>query len=189
MSLLARLIEAGTPADLVAEVARELARAEVAQEAIEQRRSKDRERQQRRRDNVTSRDTADVTETTPPSAPPNDIYSTPPHHPPQHTIGARDDFPCPDWCEAEVWRDLKRNRKTKKLTNTPTAHKRFVDAVEAMADDEWPPGRLVEAIAALGWGGAHDPRKNRNPNNDNRRQGNSNQRTADLAAEKLRGLQ
>jgi hypothetical protein len=67
--LLARLIAAGTPADLVAEVARELARAEVAQEAIQQRRAKDNARQARRRgmlveeteDHVMSRDNTGVT--------------------------------------------------------------------------------------------------------------------------------
>lgn len=42
--LIARLIEAGTPAELVAEVAMKLARAEAASEVLEQRRAKDRER-------------------------------------------------------------------------------------------------------------------------------------------------
>ena len=69
--LLARLIQAGTPADLVAEVARELARAEVAQEAIQKRRANDRERTNRRRGNVTSRDNTghDVTERDPSLSP------------------------------------------------------------------------------------------------------------------------
>jgi len=54
--LLRRLIEAGTPAELIAEVA--MLAGEVA--ALEKRRKSDRERQAHRR-NVTSRDTADVT--------------------------------------------------------------------------------------------------------------------------------
>ena len=111
---------------------------------------------------------------------------------PTHTPGTQtparvraDDFPCPDWCEPAVWRDLKANRRTKKLTNTPTAHKRFVEAIEAMADEHWPPGRLVEAIAAKGWGGPHDPRDDRKPNNDNRKQPSSGSNTAALARQKL----
>jgi hypothetical protein len=54
VSLVARLIEAGTPPDLVEEVAMALARAQVFEEAIEKRRANDRERQARR--NVNSRE-------------------------------------------------------------------------------------------------------------------------------------
>jgi hypothetical protein len=67
-------------------------------------------------------------------------------------------FPCPDWADENVWSDLLRNRKTKRLTNTKTAHDQFVQAVVGMADDEWPPGRILKAIVAKGWGGAYDPR-------------------------------
>lgn len=59
--LIARLIEAGTPAALVAEVAMLAARAEADKEAIKSRREKDRERQAALRNNVMSRDTADTT--------------------------------------------------------------------------------------------------------------------------------
>ena len=124
-------------------------------------------------ENVTSGDvTRDVTErdTAPLSLPPNENNSNPPTHTPGNTPCARkaDDFPCPDWADPQVWMDLKRNRRTKKLTNTPTAHKRFLAAVEDMADDHWPPGKLLEAIVAKGWGGPHDPREDRKPGNDNR---------------------
>lgn len=101
------------------------------------------------------------------SRPPNENNSNPPTHThPEETPRARkaDPFPCPAWCEPNVWADLKRNRKTKRLTNTETAHRRFVADVLAMADDDWPPGKLVEAIAAKGWGGAHDPREDTPPN-------------------------
>lgn len=96
-----------------------------------------------------------------------------------------DKFPCPVWCEKTVWNDLKANRRTKRLTNTETAHRQFVAAIESMADDDWPPGKLVEAIAAKGWGGPHDPRENRKPGNDNRNQRNSNRNAADLVRERL----
>lgn len=110
---------------------------------------------------------------------------TPTHTPEKQTRARKGpDFPCPDWADPEVWRDLKANRRAKRLANTPTAHRQFVNAVEAMADDHWPPGRLVEAIVAKGWGGAHDPRDDRKPRNDNRKQ-NSNRNAADLARQKL----
>jgi hypothetical protein len=137
---------------------------------------------------VTSDVTSDASqaEITPPSAPPNDIYSNPPHHPPITQLGVRDAFPRPDWCQPAVWRDLKRNRKAKKLANTETAHRKFIAAVLAMADDDWPPGRLVEAIAANGWGGAYDPRQSQNDRKPaNVRTAPSNRNTAELALAKL----
>lgn len=163
--LLARLIEAGTPAALVAEVARELARAEVAQEAITTRREADRERQARRRHNVTSRDAMDVTDTPALSPSPNENNSNPhPHtHPDNNPAHVRaDPFPCPEFCEAAVWRDFKANRKAKRLPNTPTAHAKLLRDIAALADPEWPPGRLMEAIVARGWAAAYDPRETRN---------------------------
>lgn len=131
---------------------------------------------------VTSDVTCDVTgnDEAPLSLSPNDNNSNPHTHTPEHTPRARkgDNFPCPEWCEADVWRDLKANRKTKRLTNTPTAHRQFVAAIERMADDDWPPGRIVEAIAAKGWGGPHDPRDDRKPGNDNRKSDNRTTRSA-----------
>lgn len=168
MSLLARLIEAGTPADLIEEVAMVIAEKRAAEHAVEERKAKARDRQARKRErDALSRDVTechvtgcDIT-SAPLSLPPNDNNSNPPAHTPEEqTPRARkaDDFPCPDWADSRVWADLKRNRRTKRLTNTATAHKRFISDVMAMADDDWPPGRLVEAIAAKGWGGAYDPR-------------------------------
>ncbi|WPZ05504.1 hypothetical protein [Pelagerythrobacter marinus] len=130
-------------------------------------------RQQRYRERnkasqVTESDGCDASPSLSPS--PKENKSNPhPHTHPENTTRTRkaEDFPCPDWADPNVWRDLKRNRKAKRLANTPTAHKRFVEAVEAMADDEWPPGRLLEGIVAKGWGGAHDPRENGKSNNGN----------------------
>ena len=70
MSLIARLIEAGTPADLIEEVAMLLAE----QKALEKRRANDRQRQQERRyrasGHVTSRDVTGCHEPAPFPAPP-----------------------------------------------------------------------------------------------------------------------
>ncbi|WP_156353154.1 MULTISPECIES: hypothetical protein [unclassified Sphingomonas] len=81
--LIARLIAAGTPADLIAEVAMLAARAEVDREAIETRRAKDRDRQAARR-HVTSRDIADVADITPSPSPSS---SPDPSNNPTHTPG------------------------------------------------------------------------------------------------------
>lgn len=174
--LLARLIAAGTPADLVGEVAMALARAEAAQEAIEARRANDRERTARRRSrevtecHVTTRDVTDAPSLSPaPLSSPQTPQQTPhPHTHPDNTTRAREDdpFPRPEWCEPQVWRDLKANRKAKRLPCTPTAHAKLMRDIDKLVDDDWPPGRLLEAIVARGWAAAYDPREERAPAND-----------------------
>lgn len=145
--------------------------AKRANNAERQRRFRERHKDDNNADNALRDVTARDSVTDPAlSLPPNENNSNPPAHShPENTPRARkaDDFPCPVWCEPEVWSDLKRNRRTKKLTNTATAHRQFVADVEAMADDAWPPGKLVKAIVAKGWGGAHDPREDRKPGNGN----------------------
>ena len=71
---------------------------------------------------------------------------------------AADAFPQPDFADADVWADFLRNRKAKRLPNTATAYRKFIKDIEALADPQWPPGRLLEAIVARGWGAAYDPR-------------------------------
>ncbi len=169
------------------------ARAEVAKEAIEARRAADRGRQQRRRGNVTSRDitghsvtTRDVTGD--PSLSPSPLSSpqTPQQTPRPHThpdVNSRareaDPFPKPEWADPQHWRDLKANRKAKRLPNTATAHAKFLRDIDKLSDDEWPPGRLLEAIVARGWAAAYDPRENSN--------GRHPQRTDLRQADPLRG--
>ena len=168
--LLARLLSAGTPPELVAEVAMELARAEAAKEAISERRHRDRLRQseKRARDNVMSRDTAEIHDVTdkPLSLSPNENNSNPHTHTPENTTprARKGDFPKPDWADGEVWRDFMANRKAKRLPNTPTAYKRFNADIAQFSDAEWPPGRVLEYAVSRGWGAIFDPR-NRNGSN------------------------
>ncbi|GGN49491.1 hypothetical protein GCM10011349_20160 [Novosphingobium indicum] len=100
------------------------------------------------------------------SRPPNENNSNPPTHTHPECESPRtrkaDPFPRPEWADPAVWSDLLKNRKSKRLTNTATAHTKFIRDLMAMVDDEWPPGRLLEAIVARGWGGAYDPRETRN---------------------------
>lgn len=181
--LMRAMSEAGAPVEaiLIAVQAIEAKQAEIdaAEAEKAQKRAKDAARKRAERSSSSdtprnilgqSTDTARTVQAAPPTLPPNENNSNPPTHPPEHTPRARkaDDFPCPDWADPQVWRDLKANRRTKRLSNTATAHRNFVNAVEAMADDDWPPGRLLEAIVAKGWGGAHDPRDDRKPGNDQR---------------------
>lgn len=67
-------------------------------------------------------------------------------------------FVCPEGVDPQHWEDLLANRKTKRLTNTPTAYRQLLDDLAKFADDEWPPGRIVEFAAARGWGAIFDPR-------------------------------
>jgi hypothetical protein len=60
--LLEKLIDAGTPAALVAEVAMQLARAEALQQAAEQRKAKDRERKRVPRNSTESEEGAEIPE-------------------------------------------------------------------------------------------------------------------------------
>ena len=43
-------------------------------------------------------------------------------------------FPRPDWADVQVWADFLKNRKTKRLSNTATAFKRFTTDIAALAD-------------------------------------------------------
>lgn len=180
--LLARLIAAGTPADLVAEVALELARSQAAQEAITERRAKDRERQaaKRQRDNVTSRDITgcSVTErdnplpSPSPSFPPDPQTNPTPAHPRENNPRARkaEDFPKPDWADPQVWSDFMLNRKRKRMTNSATAYRGFLRDIDKHATADWPPGRLLEHAAAKGWASINPP-ENQDMNHANDRNG------------------
>ncbi len=68
-------------------------------------------------------------------------------------------WPCPVGVDPDHWRDLKANRKTKRLSNTDTAYRNLLADLERLSDNDWPPGRLVEHAAAKGWAAIHDPRK------------------------------
>jgi hypothetical protein len=117
-------------------------------------------------ENVTRDVTRDNNSVTDPSLsrPPNENNSNPPTHthPDISTPRARSDpFPRPEWADPQHWTDLKANRKAKRLPNTPTAYAKFQRDIEKWVDGDWPPGRVLEAIAARGWASAeHDPRGN-----------------------------
>jgi hypothetical protein len=97
--LITKLIEAGTPPALVAEVAMELARAEAATEALESRKAKDRQRKRVPRNSGNSTEGAEIHESPSPLSPP--LKSTPdpekitPPISPQPDVSATADCPPP----------------------------------------------------------------------------------------------
>jgi hypothetical protein len=64
---------------------------------------------------------------------------------------------CPPGVHPDHWRDFRANRKTRRLTNSPTAYAGQLKALSELADDEWPPGRLVQYAAEKGWGSINKP--------------------------------
>jgi hypothetical protein len=69
-------------------------------------------------------------------------------------------WPCPAGVEPGHWRDFLANRARKRCASTQTALNGVLADIAKFADDEWPPGRLVEYAAARGWASINDPRKN-----------------------------
>lgn len=66
-------------------------------------------------------------------------------------------FPRPAWADAQVWADFMANRKRKRLANSATAYKAFLQDIDRHTNAEWTPDRLLEHAAAKGWGGIYDP--------------------------------
>jgi hypothetical protein len=66
---------------------------------------------------------------------------------------------CPPLVDSVHWRDFLKNRRTKHLTNSETAYRGQLRELDRLADDEWPPGRLVQHAAEKGWASINDPRK------------------------------
>jgi hypothetical protein len=198
--LVARLIEAGTPAALVAEVAMALGRAERLIEAeldrelaVERRAQHVRdlaaERQRKHRSEkssrvsrvmrVTERDTRDADPSLDKRNPqtPKKINPTP--H--EGDAGAREtdrvpahlrlaaaqiviavvigglsrrrwrDMPPPPGVADDQWAGFIAHRKAKRETLTLRAYTLLLGKLERHADDDWPPGRIVDTIVDRGW--------------------------------------
>ena len=66
-------------------------------------------------------------------------------------------FPKPEWADAQVWSDFLDNRKAKRLKNTATAYKGFLEDVERHRNAQWTPAALLEHATRKGWGGIYSP--------------------------------
>lgn len=174
-SILRAMQSAGASTDVI--IAAVEADAALGQVRIDTKRANDAERQRRHRASrdvtVTEGDNADSVTSAPFPAPPMKENLTPPPIPPDIYIprARADNFPRPEWADRQVWEDLKTNRRTKRLACTPTAHAKLLRDIDGLTNDEWPPGRVLEAIVARGWAAAaHDPREiqnGRSRNTDN----------------------
>jgi hypothetical protein len=85
---------------------------------------------------------------------------------PVHTRGQR--WACPEGVDPAHWRDFLANRKRKKQATTETAYAALLRSLANFADDEWPPGRLVQHAAEKGWGTIVDPSEYETPRNGHR---------------------
>jgi hypothetical protein len=75
-----------------------------------------------------------------------------------------DPFPRPEFADPAHWRDFLANRKRKRLPNTPSAHAKLLREIERFTDADWPPGRILQHAAEIGWAGIYDPRASENGN-------------------------
>ena len=170
---LRHLIAAGLAGEeLVAAVAEMEAALPAADAVAERRRAYDRERRraERRRDpgDGDAPETPESGESADSADTPSLIKKVPPGPPSKKLTlprggmaGARpaDPFPRPEGIHPDHWRDFLINRRRRQLANTASAHARLLHDLDRLADDEWPPGRLLAHAAAAGWGGIYDPRE------------------------------
>ena len=174
--LIARLIEAGTPAALVAEVATELARAQASVEVLETRKAKDRERKRSKEFRGTPRNSKESAEfqESPPDGSPKEYNQTPSLAPRAKTEAKasskslaenekreaiasclRRAFPSPDGVTAEQWGAFRKQRKKPLNERSYTL---LVNKLQQLAEDGWPPGEMIDLAIERGWETVFPPR-------------------------------
>jgi hypothetical protein len=161
-ALLQKLIDAGTPTALVAEVAGELAKADAASDLIETRRARDRERKARK-----STDSAESTEIH--AAPSLDkkpqtqkIKPTPR----DNILPACEALDLPEGVSPELWVQYRAMRRRIHKPMDASSEQFGLKRLRAFAEDGWPPGEIVEAAIAGNYQGLFKPTgsKNGRPN-------------------------
>lgn len=180
-ALIREMIEAGATPQVIL-IAVEAMEARDNAEADRKERAAARKRAQRDRERdshatVTGR-SQDMDGTDPlspaPLLSPHTPQTTPhPHTPVSITPRAREAKPfdaCPDGIEPSHWRDFLANRRAKRLPNTETAYRGVMRKLAELTNDEWPPGRLMQAIVEKGWASIHDPRNEQEFQNGHVRQ-------------------
>lgn len=164
-ALIAKLIEAGTPAVLVAEVAMELGRAQAAAEILEQRRKNERDRKARSRDvtgqDVTGRESQDnpSPQSPPLKSTPDPLKITPPLTPQPIVEGARPKFSPPDGVTDGQWKAFRQQRK-KALNDR--SYTLLCNKLTELADAGWPPGQMIDLAIERGWETVFEPRDQSN---------------------------
>ena len=161
-NLIARLIESGTPAALVAEVAQQLAlaeaRVEVASEAIAARRAKDRDRQNRRRSrdvtdcHVMSRDVTDKKDPDKEKSPKPPKEINPKNNPPIS--------PHPDWLPADEWAAFVEMRRSIRKPMTARAVELAIGKLDQYRRLGHKPAEVLNQSILNSWQDLFPPREN-----------------------------
>lgn len=81
-------------------------------------------------------------------------------------------FPVPEGCDPDDWRDLQANRKAKRLPMTPGAYRKILKDLADQSDAEWPPGRVLRHAAESGWAAIYDPRSSQGTRKNGNRPAN-----------------
>lgn len=168
-AILRAMADAGASVEVIIAAVEAAARKE--EERRERKRVNNAERQQRHRDKRASRKN-NARNALPGVTPPIDRTHTPqadisPDGENQRAArsGKKTFFVKPDWADPQQWADFLTNRKRKRLPDSASAYAGFLSDIAAIADAEWPPGRLLAHAAAKGWGSINDPRGNPNERN------------------------
>lgn len=155
-AILRAMQAAGATVDVI--IAAVEAACQVDAQRREHKRAGNAERQARYREKRRSRK-SNARNALPAVTPPIEELHTPGEISPNgETHDSAGPFPKPDWADAAVWADWLDVRKAKKARNTATAYRQFLVDVGKLADDEWPPGKLLEHAVARSWAGIYDPR-------------------------------
>lgn len=186
-------IIAAVKADIVERDAAEFSRLEAQKEGNRQR-----QRRKRERDcNAMSRDVTEVTRDArdiPPKVSPKDntqTSSSPPVDVSEAEASSHQQraWALPVGVSLQVWTDFKKNRSKKRLPNTDTAWKAFLDDLSRVSVQTGiPPPQLIERCVAKGWGAIYDPRtEHERPNTLGRNQPNDGLSPTTRAALKVFG--
>lgn len=166
--LLNRLAAAGTPMDLIMEVAETLADARAAQRLLDQRREKDRLR--KRLNSVESVETAESAESSetpsplvPPKVSPGPPSNNPPISPNPEPISAGAKFILPGDIPAEPFAAFVEMRRSigKKMTDH-AKHLAVLKLRKLRDEDGWPPGEVLNHSTLNSYQGLFPPQKDRN---------------------------
>jgi hypothetical protein len=156
-ALLARLIEAGTPAELVGEVAMELAKAQAVADILEQRKAKDRERKRLPRTSAESEETAEIQEqgfpeVSPPAPPLPNPSNTAPLSPPIQEEKLRAVGSClkkayqaeiPDWMPESFAEFRAMRKRMRNVPFEPGAERRCIAKLTRLRSEGHDPEKLL----------------------------------------------
>lgn len=157
--LLKRLAAAGTPMDLIMEVAETLADAKAAERLLNRRREKDRLRKRSSADSVETVENAETVEIRGGVSLDKETTPDPKEINPIPCVREPRAWALPAGVSLQVWTDFLSNRKRKRLGTTPTAWKSFNDSLARVSSQTGiPPPQLIEQCTAKGWGAIYDPR-------------------------------